>query len=106
MCVVDLPAAATTFNDAILQFKAWIATRITWLDVNMPGQPCILATKNNFTNNQNTDHLQVFPNPANDKTTIIFNTKESENQTLNIYDFTGKLVFSTTIQPNIGLFLH
>ena len=89
-----------TFEACILQFKAWIATRITWLDANMPGRSCILATTKNLENSNENNSLQIFPNPVNDKISIIFNSKENEKQVLTIFDITGKTVFSTTFLSN------
>jgi len=52
----------TTFNSEIGKFKNWIATRLSWLDANMPGD----ASGPMGISGQEEISLRLFPNPAND----------------------------------------
>jgi hypothetical protein len=92
--VTNQPA---TFTGCITQFKDWIATRITWLDANMPGRPCALVATNKPLL---PSEIQVFPNPANDKITIKLAENMLRNVELSLYDITGKLVFYTASPSN------
>ncbi len=87
-----------TFPAAIAQFKQWIATRITWLDDNMPGNSCVLAT--NFENKDSKKGIDIYPNPSADKVNFDFNSINEEKASLKVFDNIGKLVFATQISTN------
>ena len=49
--------------------------------------------------NPNTPHLKIYPNPANDVVSIEWENLYSENTTIEISDFTGRIVYSNTFKP-------
>lgn len=56
----------TTFNGQIGKIKDWIATRLNWLDANMPGNasgPMAMAINKGVS-------LRIFPNPASEQVYI------------------------------------
>ncbi len=89
-----------TFPDAIAQLKGWIATRITWLDANMPGSSCVLAVNNDKNNGNNVEKISIYPNPSANNLNFIFNNFTAEKAVLKIFDNVGQLVFSTNIATN------
>ena len=66
----EVTTQPATFEGCIAQLKSWIATRITWLDANMPGSVCtpIVATANSVIN---ADSWQILPNPADQNVQIL-----------------------------------
>jgi hypothetical protein len=62
-------------------------------------QPYILNPGTINTNNFfNGDEIKVFPNPASDYVEINFMTKQKGRITLNFYETSGKIIYSTTVQ--------
>ncbi len=57
--------AATSYAGEVSELKNWIAQRLTWLDVNMPGN-CAQGTENILAGNS----LRAWPNPFNDNIQI------------------------------------
>jgi hypothetical protein len=47
--------------------------------------------------------IQVYPNPANDKLNIAIHLEEGQNATIVVYDLTGKLILSNSLNVNNGL---
>lgn len=83
------PIDPATFDGQVTKFKNWIATRIAWLDANIPGTTvgCALSI-----NNQSIEEsIKLFPNP----TSVYLNLSIKNNEiidSLALYDATGKLV--------------
>ena len=64
-------------------------------------QPYILNPGTTNPNNIfNRDEIKVFPNPASDYVEINFMTKQKGRITLNFYEASGKIIYSTTVQCN------
>ncbi len=82
----------TTFQGDINLFKSWIATRIAWLDANMPGN-CIITSVNEF--NENQSAITVFPNPTTDVIFLNAENKALTNvTTVTITDLLGREIIS------------
>jgi len=75
-----------SFQGEIDFLKDWIALRVNWLDVNMPGQ--CLAIPSGLTM-QSKSLFKVFPNPSNGMVVFQSSTHGSE---LYIYDLLGQLI--------------
>lgn len=87
----EVDADPNTFTGQVTKFKNWIATRIAWLDQNIPGTAtnCALNTPKN-----DVASLLIYQNPANSFTTV--STSNQENiRFLKIVDATGKVVFES-----------
>lgn len=83
------PIDPPTFAGQVTKFKNWIATRIAWLDANIPGTTagCTLSI-----NNQKIDELiKLFPNPTSDYLNVSLKNNEIFDS-ITLYDATGKLV--------------
>lgn len=94
----EMEADPTTFSGQITKFKNWIATRISWLDANIPGIStyCTLGL-----NNKNSD-INFYPNPVKD----VLHFRNNSNKgiiLLTIFDATGKCVFNSNLNENIDL---
>jgi subtilisin-like proprotein convertase family protein len=81
-----------TFAGQVAKFKSWIATRIAWLDDNIPGDPstCALNIMNPLAFN-----VVVQPNPANNLLNI-----KANNDTLKkveLWDVSGKVILERTL---------
>jgi len=87
---------AVTFNRQIQRLKNWIATRIAWLDANLPGDPnsCFLNI------NQQVPPLNIImhPNPANDFVQI--KVIDEIIKKITIYDISGKQLMTSNVNTN------
>ena len=78
---VDLQPA--TYEGQVTKFKAWIQTRLTWLDGHMVGGP-------NSVSDLVTDFsYRIFPNPTHD---LLYLESSSEIQSMEIYSSQGTYV--------------
>ena len=91
----EIEADATTFNAQIVRFKNWIATRINWLDNNIPGDvsTCNLANLNVALNS-----FSLYPNPANKDLFITSKNSIIDFATVTIYDILGREISKTIIK--------
>ncbi len=75
-----------TYEGEIIKFKNWIATRLSWLDANMPGKyittPVDLPVNNAML-------CRLFPNPADD---ILYIESDQIISKIEIYDYLGRLM--------------
>jgi subtilisin-like proprotein convertase family protein len=94
----EVDADPNTFAGQITKFKNWIATRVLWLDANIPGNAstCILSL-----NNRKLD-LKLYPNPVKDLLHFDNNTNLKIDIVL-IFDSTGKCVFTSKFKPEMDL---
>jgi subtilisin-like proprotein convertase family protein len=91
----EVDADPNTFAGQVTRFKNWIATRIAWIDENLPGDQSLCALN---TVSQNAFITQVLPNPAN-----AFLTIKVPNDTLKkvaILDITGKVIMEVEANSN------
>jgi len=65
-------------------------------------QPYTLHPERGINGNNifNGDEIKIFPNPASDYVEINFFTKQRGHITLNLYDVSGKIVYTETVQSN------
>ena len=93
-----------TYAEEIGYLKSWATDRLDWMDNNMFGSCPDLGIQNNSSDID----AMVYPNPAH--TDLVIELKEQLTQgELEIYDMTGKLVYSETcnstkltIQPGLA----
>ena len=83
-----------TYQDEIEYLKTWISNRLTWLDMNMPGNiitgydPLLLA-----------NDVMVYPNPCLDHITLSGDILTSGNTlNLQLLSLSGQLVLNTSIE--------
>jgi subtilisin-like proprotein convertase family protein len=84
-----------TFAGQVTRFKNWIATRIAWIDENLPGDQSLCALS---TSSQDAFLTQILPNPAN-----AFLTIKVPNDTLKkvaLLDITGKVILEIGANSN------
>src|SRR5690606_8644375 len=62
-----------------------------------------LAFRSDITPVAEFELLENRPNPFNESTTIIFRTPHASTASVSIFDVTGKLVYSTTVDAQVGL---
>jgi CotH kinase protein/Secretion system C-terminal sorting domain len=89
----EVDAQPTTFDGEITKFKNWIATRLTWLDANMPGKVSqetgvqgTAAVPKDFILFQN------YPNPFNPTTLIQYQLPMAGDVVVRVYDVLGREV--------------
>ncbi|MBL0046789.1 MAG: T9SS type A sorting domain-containing protein [Bacteroidetes bacterium] len=86
-----------SYNDTLEQFKTIYYTQC---DSNCAQNYRLLqaSTANSIESETENAELSVFPNPASDKLQVLVNSSDlTQVYTLNMYDVTGKLVFTKSI---------
>ena len=79
----EVDAQPATYEGQVTKFKAWIQTRLTWLDGHMVGGP-------NSVSDMVTDFsYRIFPNPTHD---LLYLESSSEIQSMEIYSSQGTCV--------------
>jgi len=81
-----------TYDEEIAYLKTWVTDRANWMDANMFGS-CTNWSVDEIESTQ----VRVFPNPADSYVLFEFTELISEG-TLELYDHSGKLVHSVSIQ--------
>ncbi len=76
-----------TYGGEIEKFKAWLTTRLTWLDSNMEG----FATS--IYENEKQIHCRVFPNPAS---AMLFIESDNEINKITFFNASGSVVKEIT----------
>lgn len=77
------------FAGEISSMKAWITSRLTWLDANMPGTCVITSTAFNTIGNST---FRVYPNPFKDNLTISFELEKNTKAAISITDISGRII--------------
>ena len=98
---VDPPP--TTFQGEIDKLKAWIGTRITWLDANLPGH-CTPPAPTGIANVA-TGTTHIFPNPAQSAITVQL-PNGINKATLSITDAAGRTVLQQSVSSNCRVDLN
>ncbi len=81
----------TTFLGEQNELKNWLTARINWMDVNLPGTCYSLGE---FEQEHAENSFLVYPNPASEFIFLSFNDLDSKEVLIELYDHTGKRVFS------------
>jgi len=81
-----------TFEEDVNFMKTWITNRAAWLDANIPGSTCLSPV--NDKNATFTFLLRAYPNPAVEEVTIEVQNERSEKLSLEVFNYTGQLVYS------------
>ena len=96
-----------TFAGEITNFKSWIARRLAWLDINIPGNPNCPPPPPPVTvgvKKQETNLISVYPNPTNQLLNIQFKHGYKLPELIQLCDVTGnKLMEIKTISANLAI---
>ncbi len=92
----EVDAQPATYAAAINQFKAWVFTRLAWLDRNMPG---ILTDFKVVP----LDKVNIYPNPSFHQLTI---QAGSEMLHAQLYTLQGQLAFETMLHGKVSAIHH
>ena len=85
------PLPLETHEEEVVYMKNWIQERITWLDLNMPGN-CMNDVIAKIPEQEENIFFHVFPNPASNKLTVDLGDLHGVNTTIKIYDLSSKLI--------------
>jgi hypothetical protein len=91
----ELGAVANTYDAELDTLKAWISTRLDWLDLNMPGN--CLPVFNSLAEEGPITGVKFFPNPSTNSTSLVFNSNTQSDVTVHIYDNLGKLRYQKVL---------
>jgi hypothetical protein len=81
-----------TFQEDVNFMKNWIKDRAAWIDTNIPGSTCLSPV--NDKDATFTFLLRAYPNPAIEEVNIEVRNERSERLTLEIFSYTGQLVYN------------
>lgn len=82
----EIGSQPTTYAGELTKFKGWLADRITWLDLNMPGY-CPNVSLEELAKQE--PYLAVYPNPSEDHVNVYV---DEPIRKISIYDLSGKLI--------------
>ncbi len=85
-----------TFEQDINYMKTWITDRAAWLDSHIPGSTCLSPV--NDLNATYTFLLRAYPNPAVEEVNIEVQNERSLMLKLEIFNYTGQLVFAKQLE--------
>ena len=83
----EIGAQPLTYAEELIKFKTWISDRLSWLDLNMPGN-CPNVGINSFSSLVN-PYVVVYPNPSNELISVY--ADQAINR-IEIFDSRGLLV--------------
>lgn len=81
-----------TYDQDVNYMKTWIKARAAWLDSHIPGSSCLSPV--NDKDATYTFLLRTYPNPAIEEVNIEVQNERSQSLSLEIFNFTGQLVFT------------
>lgn len=81
-----------TYDQDVNYMKTWIKNRAEWLDAHIPGTSCFSAV--NDKDAAFAFQVTVYPNPAIEEVNIEVQNERSQKLNLEIFNYTGQIVFS------------
>jgi subtilisin-like proprotein convertase family protein len=102
----EIGVQGATFLEDINIFKGWIASRITWLDANMPGN-CYTLGVNDVPEEEAA--ISLFPNPATEYAFVnIENTRITKSTLIVISDILGRNIETISVDQilNDGMMIR
>jgi hypothetical protein len=81
-----------TYEQDLNYMKTWIANRAAWLDSHIPGSSCLSPVSD--IDATYTFLLRAYPNPAIEEINIEVQNERSLRLNLEIFNFTGQLVYA------------
>jgi hypothetical protein len=84
----EIGTQPTSYAGEITKFKNWLAERIEWLDLNMPG----FCPNVGFAEHEK-NYWSLYPNPSSNEINIY---AEGKIKSYQVFDITGKMVLSYT----------
>jgi len=85
-----------TYAEEIIAIKAWINSRMGWLDANIPGT-CHLGIEE-----IENASVSVYPNPFNDNVSVNWFSSGLSNATVTVYDIQGNILMTRTHSSTYG----
>jgi len=79
-----------SYQGQVDTLKLWIASRVNWMDANMPGNCVVGITDDNSLDNAFT----IYPNPAKDHLNVAMSFNSEENLNVQLIDMLGRTVIS------------
>jgi spore coat protein CotH len=89
----ELEPFADNYNEELVRLKNWISTRITWLDVNIPGFCAPVGVDETTLSGT----VKCYPNPASNYFIIDYSLPSAMNVSVRLYNYLGSEVL--TIAP-------
>jgi hypothetical protein len=89
-----------TYTEEISTLKQWLTFRLDWMDNNMPN---IGACSDWPINAKGTILFWAYPNPINNSSTFLLQSKQHQTLSLRITDASGRVMHSQTITVNAGM---
>ena len=86
------PYVGNTYEQDVDYMKNWILDRAAWIDANIPGVFC--TTGIDDIDGSITLSLRAYPNPAIGEITIEVQNTGAEDSRMEIFNFTGQLVYA------------
>jgi hypothetical protein len=75
--------------------KSWILDRAAWIDENIPGVYCTTGAEE--TEAADAFSLRAYPNPAFGEINIEIQQAETDNLSMEIFNYTGQLMYNREI---------
>jgi hypothetical protein len=89
------PFYGSTYEEDLAYMKNWILQRAAWIDANIPGAYCTTGTDE--IGAADAFSLRAYPNPAFGEINIEVQQTETDNLSMEIYNYTGQLVYNREI---------
>jgi hypothetical protein len=80
-----------TFEEDVNFMKTWITDRAAWLDRSVPGSTCLSPVNDKDASSRFL--MRAYPNPAVDEVNIEVRNERSEKLMLEIFNYTGQVVY-------------
>jgi hypothetical protein len=87
----EVNAIATTYPAELDTLKAWIATRLIWLDANIPGT-CWPPIVDGISEAMNDAALKCYPNPSNGTVQLSGAALGHGPTLIEVYDAAGRII--------------
>lgn len=93
-----------TYQEEVDYLKDWVVERMEWIDDSIPGT-CLEDTVSNSIYDLTITNLEIFPNPNSGDFRIRFDNPEFGTVNIEIFDMTGKSVFTMNKQNKSAGFI-
>jgi len=91
----------TTYEGEITALKAWISSRLRWIDDNIPNSGACMDYHYPANVNESVI-ISIQPNPFSGNANISIESNAAQSFSVNVFDATGKKVYGKTYTLSIG----